>query len=66
MLTAVGGGITWSSNDLPSWLDLDKDTGELSGIAPSASDNYSFNLTATNAAGSDTKPFTLTVSDLPT
>ncbi|MCL2153197.1 MAG: YDG domain-containing protein [Oscillospiraceae bacterium] len=63
-LEATGGNITWNSTDLPDWLSLNKDTGELSGT-PTAPGEVSFNVTATNDIGSDTKPFTLTVNDLP-
>lgn len=58
-LTATGNNITWSSNDLPAWLTLDSD-GTISGT-PTTANTYTFTVTATNDAGSDSKEFTLTI-----
>jgi hypothetical protein len=50
------------STTLPSWLSLDPDTGVLSGKAPTtASQTSTFNIRATNSAGSVVMPFSLTV-----
>ena len=62
-LTATGNNITWSSNDLPAWLTLDSD-GTISGT-PTTANTYTFTVTATNDAGSDSKEFTLTIGVAP-
>ena len=50
------------STTLPSWLSLDPDTGVLSGKVPTtASQTSTFNIRATNSAGSVVMPFSLTV-----
>ena len=60
-LAATGNDtITWSSSDLPEWLTLDSN-GTISGT-PTAADTYNFTVTATNGNGSDSKAFTLTVT----
>lgn len=55
--------ITWSvtSGSLPAGLKLDTSTGTISGT-PTAADTYTFTVTATNVSGSDSKVFTLTVT----
>ncbi|MHA5219249.1 S-layer homology domain-containing protein [Dysosmobacter sp. Phy] len=53
--------ITWSSSDLPNWLTLNSD-GTISGT-PTAAGASTFTVTATNASGSDSKEFTLTISE---
>ncbi|MBQ3399270.1 MAG: putative Ig domain-containing protein [Synergistaceae bacterium] len=57
--------ITWSASGLPSWLDLDSETGEISGITPSKRADASFTVIATNSAGKDSRKFTLTVKGNP-
>ena len=62
-LQATGNGITWSldsGSTLPNGLKLEKDT--ISGT-PTAADTSTFTVTATNASGSDSKEFTLTISE---
>lgn len=62
-LTATGNNIRWSSDDLPEWLTLDSD-GTISGT-PTTANTYTFTVTATNDAGSDSKEFTLTIGVAP-
>ena len=54
--------ITWSvsSGSLPAGLSLGADTGVISGT-PTADGTFNFTVTATNAYGSDSKEFTLTI-----
>ena len=63
-LTATGTApITWSiaeDSSLPAGLSLGADTGVTSGI-PTADGTFNFTVTATNAYGSDSKEFTLTI-----
>ena len=63
-LTATGTApITWSiaeDSSLPAGLSLGADTGVISGI-PTADGTFNFTVTATNAYGSDSKEFTLTI-----
>jgi hypothetical protein len=64
MFTASGSTpIAWSitSGSLPPGMALNAATGAYSGT-PSATGNFSFTVTATNDAGSDSKPFTQSVS----
>ena len=68
-LTASGSSpITWSitSGTLPSGLSLNASTGEIAGT-PSASSitSYTFQVTAANSYGSDSKYFTMNLKDLP-
>lgn len=51
--------ITWTADNLPSGLALDA-SGFLSGTITTAG-TYSFTVTATNAGGTDSREFTLTV-----
>lgn len=44
-VTGVNWNVTWSSDNLPSWLRLNTLTGELSGT-PTAANTYRFNATA--------------------
>ncbi len=65
-LTATGNNITWnlaSGSTLPDGLSL-SEGGVLSGI-PTAANTYTFTVTATNDAGSDSKEFTLTIGVAP-
>lgn len=65
-LTATGSNITWnlaSGSTLPDGLSL-SEGGVLSGI-PTAANTYTFTVTATNDAGSDSKEFTLTIGVAP-
>ncbi len=48
-------------SDLPSWLSLDSDTGVLSGTPTSTAEAVTFNVQASNSAGSVVMPFSLTV-----
>ena len=54
---------SWSvtSGTLPAGLTLDTNTGTISGT-PTTANTYSFTVTATNDSGSDSKAFTLTVT----
>lgn len=61
LLASGDATITWSSSDLPEWLTLDSD-GTISGT-PTAAGASTFTVTATNASGSDSKEFTLTISE---
>lgn len=47
-----GEGITYSASDLPAWLNLNTETGEVSGTAPSTAGKSTPKITATNAHGS--------------
>ena len=60
-LQATGNNITWSSSDKPKWMTLSSSTGVISGT-PTTADTYTFTVTATNASGSDSKAFILTVT----
>ena len=55
---------TVSAGDLPAGLSLDPATGAITGT-PTGSGNYSFTITAYNAAGSVSKAFTGTVAPAP-
>ena len=60
-LTATGDEtITWSSSDLPTWLMLNENTGEISGT-PATANTYSFTVTAENDYGNDSKEFSITI-----
>jgi hypothetical protein len=58
--------ITWSieSGSLPPGLDLDFNTGEISGI-PTTEGMASFTVKAANSAGSDMKALSITISPVP-
>ena len=60
LLASGDATITWSSSDLPNWLTLNSD-GTITGT-PTTADTYTFTVTATNSAGSDSKAFILTVT----
>src|SRR5581483_4272502 len=64
-LLASGAPTSWAASLKPSWLDLDTDTGLLSGQPPAAG-SYAVTVAATNATG-DSAPlsFTFTVSEHP-
>ena len=63
-LAATGSeAITWiiaNESTLPVGLTLDTSTGEISGT-PTTADTYTFTVTATNTAGSDSKEYTLII-----
>ena len=59
-LEATGNGITWSASGLPDGLTLNSD-GTINGT-PTTAGTSTFTVTATNSAGSDSKAFTLTVT----
>jgi len=63
ILTATGDiPITWSVvGSLPVGLSLDASTGSITGT-PTAEGASPFNITATNAGGTDTKPFSINVT----
>ena len=64
MFTATGSTpITWSvsAGALPPGLTLDANTGAYTGT-PTAAGNYSFTITATNAAGTDSDAYTQQVT----
>ena len=56
----------WSitSGSLPAGLTLDTSTGEITGT-PTTADTYTFTVTATNTAGSDSKEYTLIIKSVP-
>ena len=53
--------MTWSSTDLPATLTLNPATGELTGTTDVAGD-YEFTVTVTDAFGTDSKLFHLSVA----
>lgn len=53
--------ITWSATGLPTGLSINESTGAITGT-PSEPDTFEAEVTATNAAGSDTKPFTIVIA----
>ena len=55
-------GVTWSAEDLPEWLTLNADTGELSGT-PAEAGEYTFIVTATVAGSSDEREYTITIAE---
>lgn len=59
------GSLTYSAKKLPAGLELDKQTGKITGI-PKKIGKYSFTVTAANAYGSAEKSVTLTVAKFPT
>lgn len=63
-LEATGNNITWSSSGMPEWMTLGS-TGVISGTPTTAGESR-FTVTATNASGSDSKEFTITVNYQPT
>ena len=65
-LAEVTGGnlpITWTAENLPSWLAIDSSTGTISGV-PASSGKFSFTITASVGGGlkSDSQLCSLTVS----
>lgn len=55
--------ITYSySGELPDGLELDEDTGEISGT-PETAGRKTFTVTAENEAGTDTKQFTINITE---
>lgn len=54
--------ITWTASGLPAGLTLNSSTGEISGTLTTAG-TFTFSATATNAAGSDRRTFTLKVTE---
>ena len=64
-LTAIGAApITWSidSGALPAGLNLNRETGEISGI-PTAAGTATFTVKAENSEGSDTRALSITVNN---
>ncbi len=64
-LTAIGAApITWSidSGALPDGLNLNRETGEISGI-PTAAGTATFTVKAENSEGSDTRALSITVNN---
>ncbi|MBQ7214878.1 MAG: putative Ig domain-containing protein [Synergistaceae bacterium] len=59
--------ITWSvsSGSMPTGLTLAASTGIISGT-PTVKGDYSFTVKASNTLGTDSKTFTITISDTPT
>ncbi|MBQ7169269.1 MAG: putative Ig domain-containing protein, partial [Synergistaceae bacterium] len=53
--------ITWTAAGLPAWLEIDAETGAITGTAPDRTGDYSFTATARNAKGTDSRKFTLKV-----
>ncbi|MBQ7168563.1 MAG: putative Ig domain-containing protein, partial [Synergistaceae bacterium] len=53
--------ITWTATGLPTWLEIDADSGAISGTAPKRTGDYSFTVTARNSKGTDSRKFTLKV-----
>ncbi len=60
-LTASGDAVTWSITDgeLPDGLSLNTSTGEISGTVDARPEEFTFTVTATNSAGSDSVTFTI-------
>lgn len=61
--------VSWavaSSSTLPGWLTLDAQTGDITGTAPGSAGVFTFDVEATNGAGTSTISVTLTVQVLPT
>ncbi|MDY2626536.1 MAG: putative Ig domain-containing protein, partial [Coriobacteriales bacterium] len=66
-LEGTGGKLKWAvtSGSLPEGMTLDESTGHLKADSLETAGTYTFTVTATNAAGSASKDFTLTVDDNP-
>lgn len=54
--------IQFSADGLPEGLSIDKQTGQIRGVAPPAGE-YTVTLHAANAQGSDTKPLRIVIGD---
>ncbi len=64
-ITATGDGpIVYSVTDPPDWLSVDPSTGIIGGTIPEVDTVYDFEITATNAGGTDTEHLLLTVSSV--
>ena len=62
-ITATGQpGMTWASDDLPSTLTINPDTGEITGTTDTAG-TFTFTVTVTDIFGTDSRDFTLTVTE---
>ena len=53
--------ITWSMSGNPSWLEIDSETGDITGTTPKKSGEFTFTVTASNSGGKDSRKFTLKV-----
>jgi uncharacterized repeat protein (TIGR02543 family) len=53
--------ITWSSSNLPAWLNIDPVTGVISGT-PTADGTFNFTVKAENAKGSSTKALSIEIA----
>ncbi len=53
--------ITWSMSGNPRWLEIDSETGDITGTTPKESGEFTFTVTASNSGGKDSRKFTLKV-----